>query len=190
MKTHTQLADFHGYPLEIIDRNGQPWLTGEQIGKALGLKHPRRNINQIYNRHADEFTPEMTTVIETMTVTGAKETRIFSPRGAWMLGMWCQTERAKTFRQWVLDVLENQRQMPLDIHALQQAAMAANPQWRKIARYKGMGLNHREIARLIGRADSTVRRHVRKMEQCGLIAPPKNLPKMQQLALNLGGGDA
>jgi len=186
----TYLADFHGYPIEIIDRHGQPWLTGEQIGLALGLKHPRRGINKIYNAHRDEFTPEMTTVTETVTVTGPKETRIFSPRGAWMLGMWCQTERAKDFRKWVLDVLEGHQRPPANLAALRREALRANPAWRNIARYKGLGLSNVETGKLLGLHESTIRRHLRRMEACGLIAPPADLARLQAQARRLEGGAA
>lgn len=106
----THLASFHGYPIEIIDHNNQPWLTGEQVGLAIGVKHARRSINNLYNRHADEFTAEMTCVIDMVTQGQTRQIRIFSSRGAWMLAMWAQTERAKQFRQWVLDVLEQHTQ--------------------------------------------------------------------------------
>ena len=203
MSHHTYLADFNGYPIEIIDRNGKPWLTGEQIGLALGLKHPRRGINKIFNAHRDEFTPEMTTVTETVTVTGPKETRIFSPRGAWMLGMWCQTERAKAFRVWVLDVLERRQEDPALVesyHALREQYVAlidrhqrladlvrrADRSLARIERYAALGLSNYEIGRLLGRSESWVRRRRRELGACGLIR--QALPAPQQAALPLEGG--
>lgn len=45
MPTQTHLADFNGYPIEIVDYNNQPWITGEQVGKALGIKHARTGIS-------------------------------------------------------------------------------------------------------------------------------------------------
>lgn len=56
------------------------------------------------------------------------------------------------------------------------------PVWRKIARYKDIGLNHREIALLLDLDVSTIRRYVRRMESCGLLMPPKDLPKLQSFA--------
>jgi len=111
----THLASFNGYPIEVIDHHQQAWLTGEQIGLAIGLKHARIGANKLYNRHADEFTEKMTTVVDMGTVDGKqRQVRIFSSRGAWMLAMWAQTERAKQFRQWVLDVLETHQQPQAD----------------------------------------------------------------------------
>ena len=60
-----------------------------------------------------------------------------------------------------------------------------SPVWRKICKYKGLGLNHHEIALLIQWDVVTIRRHVRRMEACGLLMPPKNLPKLQKMVVNL-----
>lgn len=60
-----------------------------------------------------------------------------------------------------------------------------SPIWRKICKYKSMGLNHHEIALLIQWDVVTIRRHVRRMESCGLLVPPKNLPKLQKMVVNL-----
>lgn len=57
-----------------------------------------------------------------------------------------------------------------------------SPLWRKILRYKDIGLNNREIALLVHLEKSTVRKHVRRMESCGLLMPPKDLPKLQGYA--------
>jgi len=101
-----KLADFHGHPIEILDRDGTPWVTGEEIGKALGFAHPRQGINKIYRRYADEFTAEMTVEPNLGSTSGYKEVRIYSPRGAHLIAMFARTDKAKAFRQWVLDVLE------------------------------------------------------------------------------------
>lgn len=112
MNTATHLASFNGTPIEIIDHHGQPWLTGEQIGRAIGIKHARKGIHSIYTRHADEFTTQMSTVLNLGTVDRkVREVRVYSPRGAWMIAMWAQTDQAKQFRVWVLDVLEKQSEL-------------------------------------------------------------------------------
>ena len=60
--------------------------------------------------------------------------------------------------------------------------LAANPMWRNIKRYKDMGLTHVEITKLLDCSKDTVRSHVRRMERCGIIEPPANLARMQQIA--------
>ena len=66
--------------------------------------------------------------------------------------------------------------------------LRANPLWAAIARYKGMGLTNGEVARLTGHGKDSVRKNLRRMEACGVIAPPPNLAAMQQLELPLIGG--
>jgi hypothetical protein len=75
--------------------------------------------------------------------------------------------------------------------ALKQAAVAGNPVWKAIHRYKTVcRLTQREIAKLMGLDPSTVRRHVREMERCGVLTPPANLAACRALAVNLEGGAA
>lgn len=90
---------------EIIDWQGQPWLRGPQIAGALGYNRDDRIVD-VYTRNAAEFTPEMTEVIDLPTAGGVQPVRIFSLRGAHLLGMLARTDRAAEFRRWVLDVLE------------------------------------------------------------------------------------
>lgn len=185
MTNTLQIADFNGITLQIIQHNGESWLKSEQIGIALGLKNPRKSVNRIYNSHADEFNQNMSTVTDLVTVQGARETRLFSPRGAWMIGMWSQTDRAKQFRQWILDVLDNVTQpktLNFDVKHLHQEVLKANPHWVNIKRYKEMGLTMVEVGKLMDCHESTIRLSVRRMEKCGIMEPPTNLLTMQENA--------
>ncbi len=69
-----------------------------------------RKVTQIYKRHEDEFTSGLTEVLKLSTSGENKdlrrESRIFSPRCCHLIAMFSRTARAKTFRHWVLDVLE------------------------------------------------------------------------------------
>ncbi len=102
---------FENTEFDIVDIHQVPWLRGAQIALALGYRNPENAIKDLYSRNADEFTEEMTQVLELPTAGGVQPVRIFSPRGCYLLGMLSRTERAKAFRQWVLDVLEG-RAMP------------------------------------------------------------------------------
>jgi len=99
------LLTFQDTAFEIVDWQGQPWLLGPQIAGALGYNREDR-IADLYSRNADEFTPQMTEVIDYPTAVGLRAVRIFSLRGAHLLGMLARTPRAAEFRHWVLDVLE------------------------------------------------------------------------------------
>lgn len=103
---------FHDTQFTVIPHHGQPWLTATQIAQALGYAS-EKSISNLYNRNADEFTPCMTLVINSMTKgfgngSSEKEVRIFSLRGAHLIAMFARTALAKEFRRWVLDVLDRE----------------------------------------------------------------------------------
>lgn len=103
---------FKNTHFQITDINGQPWLRGLQIASALGYKNPSSDIANLYDRNTDEFTDSMTRVIELTTAGGKQQVRVFSLRGAHLLGMLARTKAAKEFRHWVLDVLERESNRP------------------------------------------------------------------------------
>lgn len=101
----------------VVDRDGQPWLRGLEIASALGYGRVTK-ISELYTRNADEFDETMTALIKVPDlrphIGGAgqvREVRIFSLRGAHLIGMFAKTVRAKAFRRWVLDVLEGKAQV-------------------------------------------------------------------------------
>ncbi|SHH11210.1 BRO-N domain-containing protein [Xylella fastidiosa] len=96
---------FSGKSLSIIDRDGVPHLSARDLAHALGYAD-ERSVLRIYNRHSEEFTYQMSLVVNLTTVTGDKPTRLFSPRGCHMVSMFARTSVAAAFRRWVLDVLE------------------------------------------------------------------------------------
>jgi prophage antirepressor-like protein len=104
-RSKTALA-FQSTAFEVVDHDGEPWLRSPQIGGALGYVKGADSIDKLYKSNADEFTEHMTAVIDLPTAGGVQKVRIFSLRGAHMLGMLAKTENAKAFRQWVLDILE------------------------------------------------------------------------------------
>lgn len=97
---------FHNTTFQVVDRDGEAWLRGSQIGSALGYSTPEESARKLYKAAAAEFTEHMTAVIELPTAGGLQQVRIFSLRGAHLLGMFARTARAAEFRRWVLDILE------------------------------------------------------------------------------------
>lgn len=98
----------------VTQNDDQIWLTASDLAAALGYKNIR-SLNKVYNSNADEFSDNMTKIIEvTDSVVSLKtkgltvKTRIFSLRGCHLLAMFSRTDIAKDFRQWVLDVLDNE----------------------------------------------------------------------------------
>lgn len=117
-------------PVELND--DQIWLTSLQLAQALGYKQIN-SVSQIYRRNADEFSENMTQVIDflesvnltlsdktkknfetvNLTVTDKAEnltnkTRIFSLRGCHLVALFSRTKNAKDFRKWVLDILDRE----------------------------------------------------------------------------------
>lgn len=106
---------FDGIELKVMDHGGQPCLTLAEVAIALYGKGGDETatpfdsrVRDLYRRHADEFTPTMTALVKMQTRGGEQEVRVFSLRGAHLLGMFARTERAKRFRRQVLDILDNE----------------------------------------------------------------------------------
>ena len=99
---------FQNTTLSVINQNNQTFLTAKDLGSALGYKNPTGDISNIYDRNADEFTAEMTALIEMPTAGGIQKVRIFSLRGAHLIAMFARTKVAKDFRKWVLDILDRE----------------------------------------------------------------------------------
>ena len=68
-----------------------------------------QSIANIYNRNQDEFTTDMSEVINSVTSGNLQTTqRIFSLRGCHLIAMFARTAVAKDFRKWVLDILDKE----------------------------------------------------------------------------------
>lgn len=105
---------FNNNTLTTINQDNQVWLTSGDLATALGYADGK-SINRIFSRNEDEFSANMTQVIEGVNLTtslktkGLKvKTRIFSLRGCHLLAMFARTDIAKAFRVWVLDILERE----------------------------------------------------------------------------------
>ena len=94
------LVQFNNHSIELIQHNGQAFISGTQIGRVIELAQ-RDGVAKIYNRHREEFTDDMTTTVR----CGKSTIRIFNREGAWLIGMFARTPKAAEFRKWVLKVL-------------------------------------------------------------------------------------
>lgn len=93
------IVKFENQDIELIAVDGQPMMTLPQIVGALGAS-PNQAGN-LYTRHADEFTPEMTRIVK----QGRTRVRVFNREGAWLIGMFARTPKAAAFRKWVITAL-------------------------------------------------------------------------------------
>ena len=105
---------FNNNTLTTINQDNQVWLTSSDLATALGYADGK-SINRIFSRNEDEFSVNMTQVIEGVNSTTSSKTkglkvktRIFSLRGCHLLAMFARTDIAKAFRVWVLDILDRE----------------------------------------------------------------------------------
>lgn len=174
------IITFDGIPLSVIDRDGETWLRGGQIGPTLGYTHdPDRAVRRLYERNAGEFSPTMTAVVTLDTAGGPQETRLFSLRGAYLLALLARTEVAKRFRAWVLDLIEAEtrgraaRVAALEAQVAEARAVLilAHPRWQKIAHYRTRGFHFTAIARLMRLPADMVQDEMALMERAGCLPP-------------------
>lgn len=104
---------FQDVSVSIYDDDGCQWVTMDDVARCLYDERVKRNVYTFrqslfvsYRRNKDEFDDDMTAIITIQTAGGPQQTRVFSLRGAHLLGMLAKTEKAKLFRRWVLDMLE------------------------------------------------------------------------------------
>ncbi|MDO5648373.1 Bro-N domain-containing protein [Paracoccus sp. (in: a-proteobacteria)] len=165
---------FHDTEFTAIDRNGQVWLLGVQIGEALGYATPSESINKIYQRKKREFSGEMTQKVK-MTFQGQhRNMRVFSPRGVMLLAMMADTPRAAEFRAWAMDVLEGKihtAAAQAEINTLRAELLRQNRRWDRLRQIIGLGLTRAELARALGISTSTLYVDLARMKSLGLIAP-------------------
>lgn len=108
----SQALTFNGVTLSPVTHQNNLWIRAVELARALGYSDTRK-VTHLYERNSDEFTPDMTQVIEIPEVPElgtsknlVTKARIFSLRGCHLLAMFARTPVAKAFRRWVLDVLD------------------------------------------------------------------------------------
>lgn len=103
------------------------WFTADMLAGLLGYASVKQ-VNNIFQRHKDEFTESMSTMTKVMKCNENNEIqhtqyRLFSPRGAHLIGMVSRTKVAKDLRRWMLDLVEKESGVeivPLDVNDLLQ----------------------------------------------------------------------
>lgn len=144
-----QELKFQDHNFAIVEREGRTWLTAADIATALGYKRSDQ-VSRIFERHAREFTSSMTMVFQAVSLGhGAppSDVRLFSLRGAHLVGMFSRTSKGEEFRKWVLDQLD-----ALEADAVPQkslmvewfAAKAAVDAQDKFASMCGKGLSEQK----------------------------------------------
>lgn len=108
---------FHDQVVIPFDNgDGKIWFTAEQLAKLLGYADVKQ-VNKIFQRHKEEFTESMTTKVTVSDKSMSYgeltiEVRLFSLRGAHLIGMLSRTKIAKELRIWLLDLAEQENSAP------------------------------------------------------------------------------
>lgn len=104
---------FKGHKITPFDKgDGKIWFTNKQLSELLGYKD-ESSVTRIFNRNKDEFTDGMSQTVN-LTVSNKnnemqnKRVRIFSVRGAYLVGILSKTDIAKALRRWLLDLAEKE----------------------------------------------------------------------------------
>lgn len=118
MNAITTTLSFQDVTFAPVTREKQKWLRLSEVAQAIGYADAGSSLARIYARHADEFTASMTRVFKLATAGGKQAVRVFSLRGAHLLAMFARTDKAKSFRVWVLDILDRE----IETDRLAQAA--------------------------------------------------------------------
>ena len=201
------LVKFGINPDDIIQQNGRYWMTAEEIGIALGYNYPRESIIKLYNRHKDELEPYKGEVKLT-SVTGLHETSIFNTDGMWLLAIFANTQKAKKFRKFIVNMLkalEREEFIPISRHNnmvkhwksqieewrkelidlkisvnIYNSKVMTYKKYNKMIRYREMGLTQKETAKLLDISRDTVQQFERIPRRYKLQSPTIN----QQSSIN------
>lgn len=153
---------FQDQAIRLIERDGKKWASAADIARALGYSRSDK-VTRIFDRHRAEFSESMTRLVETPTlgVPGnlVTESRIFSLRGAHLIGMFARTDKAQEFRRWILDVLDS-HQTPRSLINEWFEAKAALDAQDKFASLCGKGLSEHKQRKppLLGRVSEIMER--------------------------------
>ena len=104
---------FRDVTFDVRTISNTTYITSAQLSMALGYSKANA-VTKIYNRNADEFTPEMS-VTQIGSQENLQDARLFSLRGAHLVAMFARTPVAKEFRKWVLDVLDRETQENINL---------------------------------------------------------------------------
>lgn len=180
MNTQIEPFDFNGYQLRvIIDDNGNPWFIAKEVAEILGYSDPfemtkRLDDDEIQNLQIAGF--------------GNRGVNIINESGLYNAILGSKKPEAKPFRKKVTsEILPAIRKtgsyqakpqtdrLQGQLEALQRHALRTHPRWKKLVQYKKLRLTHVEIGKLLGLHVSTVRKHVRQLEACGLLSYAKQI---------------
>ena len=188
--------DLMALQASLLNKDGEIQTTSLDIALHFGKKHYNvlADIKNLHSSH--QFTKlNFQVSFKNNDLANGKQDKYYqiSKDGFTMLCMGYTGRKAMYWKELYIQAFNQLQQQSLNqaqqISVLQQALLDSNPLWQSVLRYKNMGLNHGEIARLLALNSSTVRGHVRKLERFGVLQAPVNLLAMQQMAGRFQSGE-
>uniref|UniRef100_A0A7C3SK07 Bro-N domain-containing protein n=1 Tax=Desulfobacca acetoxidans TaxID=60893 RepID=A0A7C3SK07_9BACT len=161
---HAEIVEFEGVRLAVLEQGEERWFTAEDIGKALGLSQPRKEIINLFNRNRDEF-DGLHRVINLMTwlKSGLKIPRrftVFNPQGAYLLAILARTPKSKALRRWLSRFLAH------DLHRLREGVEQMKEANRKLQ--ESLDWHQGKVTQLEGRVRQLTRQDERLRELMNL----------------------
>lgn len=170
--------------LQCIERGGEFWFSGVEIGRLLGYSDPQKQVNRLYQRHV-QYLQRHTSIVNMTVEVGTRDVRVFDEEGTYYLCMKAETPQANEVslqfasalkalrKQKVAELerrnaaLEGEKQQALeDMLALPPAMRERLPQ---VVRYLRMGLNSAEVRKLMDCSQDTLRKVARRAVELGLL---------------------
>ena len=174
-------------PLALVE--GEPRVDSRLIAAELGVAH--KNARSLVDNYLGEFKefgqlPFETEVGERIQ-GGGNPTKFYllnEDQTYFLMTLVRNSDQAvylkkrlvKAFAQYRLAhssdpryVEEKCADLQAQLAACHAELLKLKPLWGKVARYKKLGLTHGEIGLLVGRSRDRARRHVRRLEACGLL---------------------
>lgn len=94
---------FPGTRFDIVDANGEKWVTVKQLAEALGYAE-HAQLSRLIRRNPAEFQGKLS-VVNLTTIKGARFQQIINYHGCIRAAMLSDAPRAPEFRDWAETIL-------------------------------------------------------------------------------------
>lgn len=203
------LIPFGNHSIRITDVDGEPWFVLNDVLAAIHTKSPR---GQVISAIEQGLGKGVLNYVPLPTRGGMQSTAIVAESAVTFTISRSNTEQARRLNRLLHGKIlpeirktggygchglkEEVARLAEQNERLRQAVMESNATWVKIARCRLADLNNGEIARVIECGETSVRRHIAKMREYGLLpsAPAESKAVQRedhpQMALRLLDGGA
>ena len=186
------MSKFPSYPvvevngLTCVERNGEFWFPGTEIGRLLGYADPIKAVNTLYQRHILLLQHHSTTLNMRVVDGKARYVRVFDEEAAYYLCMKAETEKANEVslqfaralkelrKQKMRELAARVKDLESEAAGKVEAALRLTPTEREripaVLGYLRRGFSQREIALVMRVHRRSVQGYIRRIRQLGLAA--------------------